>query len=109
MSSERYEAHNQPLEIIAAEQHILTLADGLVDWMMHEPITDAKEQSEYYEFFTAHGPAPNGLATDIKGQRRFILERMDVDTNRIFLELLRAAYQRRKWKQYYEYAYAPPR
>jgi hypothetical protein len=96
------DAWSRPPEIIATEQQILTLADALVTWMR---VTDVGEDtSRMADYFTSKAykcPASEPLSNPGSEVKSWFLERMDPDANRLFCELLRAAWERRLWQVHY--------
>ena len=91
-------------EVIAAEQRILTLADALVTWMRAEEWTPETVQERMVDFFTHksnYNPAAGSDDPGIGTTKVWILDRMDRDANRLFMELLRATWELRCWKAAY--------
>jgi hypothetical protein len=97
-------AWNRGPEIIAAEQRILLYADGLLSFLrspaMDEVMNDQKATLFLtHEYGTANGVNPFGQPTG--ETKQWLLERLDPDNNRLFAELLRAAWDLRCWKTHY--------
>jgi len=90
-----------PLEIIAAEQRIITFADALITWMYSEEMSDIALDPKIAAFMTHETQYnPGGLAYG-GTTKHMILERTDPDANRLFIDLLRAAWERRCWQAKY--------
>lgn len=100
---DRRSAWFRPPDVVAAETNILTLSDALLTWMQQEPINIA-DVPRVLAFFTSEGANPFGapLADPGGTTKRWFLERMDPDANRLFAELLRTAWHLRKLKERYE-------
>ncbi len=96
-------AWNRGPEIIAAEQRILTYADALLTWMRRENLGPEFE-SKAAAFFT-HQTTRNPGLTQIEypagTTKQWVLEKLDPDSNRFFIELLRAAWELRCWRAHY--------
>lgn len=100
--------NGQPIwrpEVHAAESHVLTLADALVTWMRK---TEWKpgEAAKIVDFFAHTGVNPSALLGRDSGYEiappiMYTLDRLDPDANRLFMELLRAAWDRRMWRKHY--------
>jgi hypothetical protein len=98
-------------EVVAAEQRMLTYADALLTWMRKEDfgITDIGPSPLAYamdRFFThVHGAKNPGWGpsaeTPMADDQVWMLDKMDYDANRLLLELLRAAWERRCWRARY--------
>ena len=98
-------------EVVAAEQRILTFADGLLTWMrkIEWGLEDGEASplmNSIDNFFT-HRPGnvnPGwGPSSElpIKPTQIWIMDKMDHDANRLLLELLRATWERRNWRARY--------
>lgn len=102
---DRRAARGRALEIVAAEQRILTHADGLIEWMKETdwPPDFAHKVDRFFTHELQRNPG--GESFEDQGPlgvtKVFTLEKLDPDANRIFLELLRAAWELRCWKRYY--------
>jgi hypothetical protein len=95
-------AWNRGPEIIAAEQRILTYADALLTWM--RSIDLGPVEDKYAAFFTHESyfnPAVEQIEHPVGTTKQWLLDKLDPDTNRFFLELLRAAWERRCWRTHY--------
>ena len=94
-------AWNRAPEIIAAERRILTYADALLTWMRREDFSvDAKFTESLDAFFTHTSQRNPGLSPINEGTTsKWILEKLDPDANRFFLDLLRSAWELRCWRQ----------
>jgi hypothetical protein len=89
-----------PLEVLAAEQRILSYADALVTWMQKEE-NASWSHSPAIDGFITHQRG-NPLTGDTEGKTiHMVLDKLDPDTNRFFLELLRAAWERRCWQAHH--------
>ena len=91
-------------EVIAAEQRILTYADALVTWMRSEVLRPPAVANATVDFFSHQStlnPAcgPDDPACGIT--KVWILDKMDRDANQLFMELLRATWDRRCWRASY--------
>ena len=86
-------------EIVACESRILTLADGLFTWMREVKIDDPEYRARLDAFMTAHGNGLQGYMLDPPKQH--VLDTLDPDANRLFFELMRAAWERRAWQMHY--------
>lgn len=103
-SDERRSAWHRPPEIIAAEQRILTYADGLLTFMRSEKTDVLSEAQGSIAFFThsmGTGLAPNPFGKPYGVTKKYLLERMDPDNNRLLAELLRAAWDLRCWRAHH--------
>lgn len=87
-------------EVVAAEQRILTFADGLVTWMRVTPWEPEKAARGLHDFLT-HTSEVNPAGGPGERGKIHILDRLDPDANRLFMDLLRAGWERRCWKAYY--------
>ena len=91
-------------EVVAAERRILTLADALVTWMRTEewqPDEIAHQMADFFTHTTNINPGcgPDDPAAGVT--KVWILDKMDRDANRLFVELLRATWDRRCWRAHY--------
>ena len=103
---DRRSAWYRPLEITAAEQRILTFADALVTWM--KETSWPPDHADRIDGFMTHTTERNpGLTQFINEDpyrgvtKHWTLERLDPDANRLFMDLLRAAWERRCWQVRY--------
>jgi hypothetical protein len=92
-------------EIVAAEQRILTMADGMLDWMRKAREYDSTEGDALVKFMVHEGRNPlRGQPHDLDKPVEFsiyFLDRMDRDANRLFIDLMRACFERRCWQKHY--------
>lgn len=97
-------------EIVAAEQHILDLADAFVAWLKRAPLNP--ELRTRVDGFMAHEmpnplrrPSWDTLDEKVRSESvmstMYILDKLDPDANRFFFELIRAAWNRRCWQVHY--------
>ena len=98
-------------EIVAAEQRILTSADALMTWMTQinwGPEEPALERFFMHTSSTNPGARRMDFLTHEGGvTKAWILERIDPDANRFFMELLRSAWELRCWKARYGLTVSP--
>lgn len=97
---DRRSAYSRGPEIIAAEQRVLVLADGLLTWMRHVDVGDHAWTDRLAAFFT-HQSRRNPGGEVIGTTEQLVLEKMDPDANRLLVELLRAAWELRCWQTHY--------
>lgn len=80
-------------ELVAAEQSVITHADGLLTWMTHEVIpeeefrTRVDREKEKFVTYDRHLDTVESWKLDLA----------DPDAQRILAELLRACWKRRVW------------
>lgn len=98
---DRRSAHFRAPEIIAAEQRILTYADALLTWMRQQSYPPEWERK--LEGFMTHKLDRNpGLQPMLEGTTTYwILEKLDPDANRLFMDLMRSAWELRRWKAHW--------
>lgn len=98
---DRRSAWNRAPEIVAAEQRILTYADALLTWLRKEDFSADQKFTESLDAFFTHVSQRNpGLMEISDGvTSKWILEKLDPDANRFFLDLLRSAWELRCWRQ----------
>ena len=98
---DRRSAWYRPLEITAQEQRILTLADALLTWMTVVDWGPTTPAISDFMMHTNHwNPARKQL--DLGANHKvWMLEKTDPDANRLFLELLQAAWHLRAWRVRY--------
>ena len=96
-----------PLEVLAAEQRIVTFADALLTWM-REMQPELGQSPEMAGFFThergnplAAQPGDGYDPVSKEPVKHMVLDKMDRDANRLMLDLLRAAWERRTWQAYH--------
>lgn len=92
------------LEVLAAEQRVITLADGLVSWLRR--VEFKGDDGEKVDAFFTHESDVNP-ATIPLSDGEWLLEKADPDANRLFMDLLRAAWDRRCWQTYYHERSSP--
>jgi hypothetical protein len=94
-------AWNRGPEIIAAEQRILTYADALLSWCRASTF-DTQYMVKLADFFThTRKYNPGGEPVPMGETTAWMLERLDPDANRFLVELMRAAWELRCWKERY--------
>lgn len=100
---DRRSARGRAPELIAAEMRILTFADALVTWMRETPWPPA--HGEKLDGFMTHKMNRNPGLDPITEENWYngttsymTLEKLDPDANRLFMDLLRAAWERRCWQ-----------
>jgi hypothetical protein len=103
---DRRSAYNRGPEIIAAEERILLYADGLLSFMRSAPMDKVMQDPKVIKFLThewgaANGRNPFGQPLNMGESKQWLMELMDPDNNRLFAELLRAAWDLRCWRQHY--------
>lgn len=84
-------------DLIASEQAILTLADGLLAWMIQVPRYRQKDGVKWCDFITHVNdcnPGRTPLQETADCSREYMLERFDPDANHLLAELLRHAWHR---------------
>jgi hypothetical protein len=95
---------SQPLEVLASEQRIITMADALLSWMRSEEMHDILNLESVDRFFTHTSNVNPGAGPDspnLGKTKVWILDKLDPDANRFFFDLLRATWERRCWQQRY--------
>lgn len=111
-AAQRDDTWRTPPEVIATEQRILITADALLTWMKRTPITDeTRVLHDKINGFFVH-EAGNPFAEDTNDLdnvkvTKLILDLMDRDTNRLFMDLLRACWERRCWQNFHGMRYDP--
>ena len=110
---DRRSARLKPLEIITAEQRILTRADALLTWMVElEWGDDTSTLDAYYRHTTQSNPGSRPLVMHTSEgtvTKTWILDQMDRDANMLFMELLRSAWELRCWRAHYGLTHISPK
>ena len=95
-------------DVVAAEQRILTYADALltwmrkVDWESPENRPAAEAMDRFFTHTSAWNPAWGPSSETVqKPTQCWIMDKLDHSANQIFMDLLRACWERRNWRARY--------